>query len=73
MPFVGKNVRELRAREEFTLADLASLMGLSSQQIDHYEKGLSQPKIEPLDRLYEIARQRGHYDLVFYEPPMNRE
>lgn len=69
MPFNGELVKKLRERENWTLSDLAQILEITLQQVSNYELGKSNPKVHILDKLYEVAGDRGYNDLDFYEPP----
>ncbi len=69
MPFNGNAVKELRRRENWNQSELGKLLGLTLQQVSQSEQRNSNPKVQILDRMYQIAVSHGHPDLEFYHYP----
>ena len=72
MPFNSKAVQELRRRKEISQYSLAVVLGVTPQTIYNYEHERSTPSIESLDKLYELALERGYKDIQFYIPPKEK-
>ena len=49
---IGKKIRELRNANGFSQSKLASMLGISYQQVHKYEKGVNCPNVT---RLFQIA------------------
>lgn len=61
---VGERIRSRRAELGMTQHDLASLLGISYQQVQKYETGANRVSA---GRLYEVARQLGSSVGFFFE------
>lgn len=61
---VGERIRSRRAELGMTQHDLASLLGISYQQVQKYETGANRVSA---GRLYELARQLGSPVGFFFE------
>ncbi len=61
---VGERIRTRRAELGMTQHDLASLLGISYQQVQKYETGANRVSA---GRLYEVARQLGSSVGFFFE------
>ncbi len=53
MPF-PEILRELREKKGYTQEDLGKLLNLSKNAVSHYEKDISQPNIETLQKIADI-------------------
>ena len=61
---IGRQIRELRKEQGISQIELAGRMGLSFQQIQKYEKGITKISVS---RLYQIADALGVNICVFFE------
>lgn len=86
MPFDPECLKELRNRENLSqyrlaveLPSFAQGLGLehllkscTPQTIYNWEKGNTVPSINTVDILYLYASSKGHNDIKFYEPPLQK-
>lgn len=50
----GRKLRALRERRGWSLRVAAHRLGVSAQALNHYERGLMQPKEETLERMLPV-------------------
>lgn len=67
---IGKNIRQLRDRENMTQDELAQKLFVTRQTVSNYENGKSRPDVEMLERIAEVL----HTDIqtVIYGPQPRR-
>lgn len=63
---IGKNIRQLRVRQNMTQDELAQKLFVTRQTVSNYETGKSKPDVEMLERIAEVL----HTDIltVIYGP-----
>ena len=63
---IGKNIRQLRMRENMTQDELAAKLYVTRQTVSNYENGKSRPDVDMLERIAEVL----HTDIltVIYGP-----
>ncbi len=66
---IGQKIRELRKRKRISQMDLAERIGLSFQQIQKYEKGISKISVS---RLQQIAKALNVDVCIFFEEESNK-
>lgn len=65
--FVGPCLREAREARGLTAVSLADLLGVTTQAVSQYEKGLHSPSPDVLNRICEVLNLPPHFFLS--EPP----
>jgi len=70
---LGERLKSLRENRNMTQEQLAKLIGMSQQSIDHYENGRANPSIETLKRLVEVFNTTVDYLLGLTDNPNRPE
>lgn len=65
---IGKNIRELRQRQNMTQDELAARLFVTRQTVSNYENGRTRPDVEQILRLAEIFGTDAN--AVLYGPPV---
>ena len=65
---IGKNIRDLRKRQNMTQDELAARLFVTRQTVSNYENGRTRPDVEQILRLAEIFGTDAN--AVLYGPPV---
>lgn len=69
----GKRIRLLRERKNITQSELAQIVNLSQQTIDHYEKGRAKPNIDTINLIANYFGCSTDYLLCRIDDPSPKE
>lgn len=69
----GKRIRVLRESKSITQSELAQIVNLSQQTIDHYEKGRAEPNIDTINLLANYFGCSADYLLGRTDDPSTKD